>query len=52
MEENIKNGLTIHDVLPLFQKFKLKLRLFDIFYKCIFKYAPPTENHNNRTTIC
>ena len=47
-EENIKNGLTIYDVLPFFQKHKPKLRGSNIFYKCIFKYDPPVENYNNK----
>ena len=24
------------------------MRVFDIFYKYIFKYDPPIENHNNK----
>ena len=36
-------------MLPFFQKYKLKLRVFDIFYKCIFRHDPLVENQNNKT---
>ena len=35
-EETIKNGLSIEDVLPFFEKHRLHLRVFDKFYKMIF----------------
>ena len=47
-EDNIKQGLTVDDVLPFFVKDKLMLRVFDVFYKLIFKYDPPVENNNNK----
>ena len=43
-EESIKQGLTIGEILPFFKVFKLKLRVFNIFYKLVFKYDPPAEN--------
>ena len=30
-EEDIKDGLTIKQVLPFFKKYKLKLRVYDVF---------------------
>ena len=51
-EENIKDGLTIDDILPFFVKYKLKLRVFDMFYKLIFRYDPPVCNKNCSPVYC
>ena len=51
-EENVKEGLSIEDVLPFFKKHRLHVRLYDKFYKMVFKYDPPTRNHNNKTMYC
>ena len=47
-EENIKEGLSIEDILPFFVKHKLTLRVFDKFYKMVFKYEPLTPNRTNK----
>ena len=47
-EEDIKIGLTVDDVLPFFIKYKLRLRVFNVFYQRIFRYDPPVENSNNK----
>ena len=47
-EEDIKIGLTVDDVLPFFVKYKLRLRVFNVFYQRIFRYDPPIENSNNK----
>jgi len=39
-EDNIKEGLTFEDVIPFFIKYKLRLTVFDMFYKLIFSYKP------------
>ena len=39
-EADIQDGLSIEEVLPFFQKYKLKLRVYDVFYNLIFKYNP------------
>ena len=39
-EDNIKDGLSIEDMLPFFKKYSLSVRIFDAFYKLIFKYDP------------
>ena len=44
-EDNVKEGLSIDDVLPFFEKHRLQLRIFDKFCHEIFKYDPPTRNH-------
>ena len=51
-EEDIKDGLTIEEVLPFFQKYKLKLRVYDVFYNLIFKYDPEVLNNNNPPLYC
>ena len=44
----IQQGLTIDDVLPFFVKYKLRLRVYNVFYKRIFRYDPPVYNSNNK----
>jgi len=51
-EETIKEGLSIEDVLPFFTKHKLTLRVYDKFYKMVYKYEPPTPNRNNKVMYC
>ena len=51
-EETIKQGLTIQDMLPFFVTFKLKLRVYDKFYKKVFAYDPPVPNFNNKPMHC
>ena len=51
-EENVKEGLSIEDVLPFFVKHRLQLRVFEKLCNLIFKYDPPTRNHNNKTMYC
>ena len=46
-EETIKDGLTIKEVLPFFEKFHLKLRVYDIFRNLVFRYDPPVDYRNN-----
>lgn len=35
-----------------FQKYKLRLRVFDLFYKMIFKYEPESFNEHNKPLYC
>ena len=51
-EEDIKDGLSIEEVLPLFEKYKLKLRVYDVFYNLIHKYDPEVPNLNHRPFYC
>ena len=51
-EEDIKEGLTIKEVLPFFAKYKLKLRVYDVFYNLIHKYDPEVPNFNHRPFYC
>ncbi len=51
-EADIQDGLSIEEVLPFFQKYKLKLRVYDVFYNLIFKYNPDVPNFNNPAPFC
>ena len=51
-EENIKEGLSVEDILTFFIKYKLRLRVFDMFCKLIFRYDPPSFNNHNKVLYC
>ena len=51
-EEDIKDGLTINEVLPFFNKYKLKLRVYDVFYNLIHRYDPEVPDFNHRPFYC
>ena len=51
-EEDIKEGLTVQEVLPFFREYKLKLRVYDVFYNLIHKYDPEVPNFNHRPMFC
>jgi hypothetical protein len=51
-EETVKSGITVKDVLPFFQQYKLNLRVFDAFGKLICKHDTQTRNTNNKTMYC
>ena len=51
-ETNIKNGLTIEEILPFFKHFNLKLKVYDIFYNLIFKLDPEKDTRNFPQMLC
>ena len=51
-EDTIKHGISVNNILPFFVKYKLQLRVFDIFDKLIFMYDPPIRNHHNKIMYC
>ena len=51
-EQNVKDGLSIEDVLPFFVKHRLVLRVFDKVCKVIFKHEPPNRSHHNKAMYC
>ena len=51
-EEEVKQGLSIEDVLPFFVKYRLQLRVFEKVYKLVHKYDPPSRSHHNKTMFC
>ncbi|MFM7985859.1 MAG: hypothetical protein ACKPKO_41745, partial [Candidatus Fonsibacter sp.] len=40
MLDILREQPTIKEVLPFFEKYKLKLRVYDVFYNLIHKYDP------------
>ena len=51
-EANVKEGISIEDIVPFFVKHRLQLRVFDQFYHEVFKYEPPNRNHHNKAMYC
>ena len=51
-EDNVKEGIFINDILPVFEKFRLQVRVFDQFYKLVFKYDPLIRNPHNKVLYC
>jgi len=51
-EDQVKEGLSIEDVMPFFERFRLSLRVFDKGYKMIYKYDPPTRNSRAKAMYC
>ena len=47
-EDTITQGLSIKDVVPFFEKFKLQLKVFNESGKLIFKYIPENPNKNEK----
>jgi hypothetical protein len=47
-EETIKEGLSVLQVVPFFEKFKLCLKVFDEIGKLIYKYIPDSPNKNEK----
>ena len=51
-EYNIKDGVSVKDIIPLFKKYNLQLRVFDIFCNSIYKYNPQHPNYHNKVCYC
>ena len=51
-EEDVKNGISIEDIMPFFIKFNLKLRVYDRFMREIHRYDPPRFDNNNPVMSC
>ena len=51
-EEDIKEGLTIDEVLPFFVQYKLKLRVYDLYYNLIHRQDPEVPNFHNKPMYC
>ena len=45
---SVREGLNVHDLLPFFEKYKIQVRVFDVYRKLIFKYDPPSINDHNK----
>ena len=42
----------MNQIKPVFEKYILKLRVFDICYKLIYKYDPKHYDNNNKPMYC
>jgi hypothetical protein len=51
-EDEVKQGLSIEDVMPFFVQYRLQLRVFDKLYKLVHKYDPAMRNHHNKPMYC
>ena len=51
-EETVKDGVSVQDVMPFFEKYNLQLRVYDEYMKLIFKYDPVKRDHNNKALYC
>jgi hypothetical protein len=51
-EEDIKEGVSINEIVPFFEKYNLQLRVFDDFMKPVFTYDPPKRDHNFKSVFC
>ena len=48
----MKEGISIEDIKPFFIKYKLKLRVYNKFFKLVDRYDPPNINNNNLAMYC
>ena len=48
----MSEGISINDILHVFDKFRLQVRVFDQFCKLVFKYDPLIRNPHNKVLYC
>jgi len=51
-EDDIKQGLSLKDILPFFEKYNLFLRVYDCFGKLIHRHDPLSYDNNNKKMYC
>ena len=51
-EATVKLGISVNDVLPFFQHYKLSLRVIDVFGKMICRHDPETRYPHNKVMYC
>jgi len=51
-EETIKNGISVQDIKPFFEKYRLQLRVYDEYIRPIYKYDPDVVNRHNKVMYC
>ena len=51
-EDNIKDGITINEILPFFEKYGIQLRVIDYMYNCIAKHEPEVRSHHYKALYC
>ena len=45
-EEDLKEGLTIQDIVPFFERYRVPLRVLNTLYTCIYRYDPPVQDRH------
>jgi hypothetical protein len=45
-EDDIKNGLSVNEMMPFFEHFSIPLRVYDCMGVCIHRYDPEKRNHH------
>lgn len=51
-EESIKEGISVKDVQPFFEKYRLQLRVFDEYMRLLFKYDHDSPSHHHKVLYC
>ena len=51
-EDNIKNGISVNDMLPFFQHYSIPLRVYDCMGECIVRYDPEKRSHAFKAMYC
>ena len=51
-EENVKEGISIDEILPFFKKFGIQLRVYDYIGNLIAQHEPETRSHHYKAMYC
>jgi hypothetical protein len=51
-EDNVKDGIKIHELQLFFQKYNLQLRVVNEFCKVLFYNEPTVRNHHHKAMYC
>jgi len=51
-EDDIKQGLSLKNILPFFETYNLFLRVYDCFGKLVHRHDPLSNNNNNKKMYC
>ena len=43
-DEDLKEGLTIQDIIPFFERYRIPLKVLDTLYSCKYRYDPPVKD--------
>ena len=51
-EDDVKNGLSVNEMMPFFEHFSIPLRVYDCMGECIVRYDPEKRNHHYKAMYC
>jgi hypothetical protein len=43
-EDDVKRGLSVHEMMPFFEHFSIPLRVYDCMGECLHKYDPEKKS--------